>query len=259
MIETDQLLYERRDSAAFVTLNRPEAHNSMTWRMYDALYEACALAEEDDEVRVVVVRGAGEKAFVAGTDINQFREFSSGDDGVVYEQRIETVLTRFEELPKPTIAVISGYATGFGLALAAASDLRLCSSEAKFGMPIAKTLGNCLSMANYARLVSLVGAARTKELLYTARMVGAEEALASGLATEIVAGEELERRLEELCNELASRAPVTLRVSKEALRRIEKQSLPDGTDLIRECYASEDFHEGVAAFLEKRKPAWRGV
>lgn len=259
MIDTDQLLYERRDAIAFITLNRPEARNSMTWQMYDALYEACGIAEGDERVRVVVIQGAGDKAFVAGTDIGQFKEFSSGDDGVAYEQRIEEILGRYEALPKPTVAVVGGYATGFGLALAAASDLRLCTNEAKFGMPIARTLGNCLSMANYARLVSLVGAARTKELLYTARMVGAEEALAAGLATEVVSEDELEGRLEELCAELASRAPVTLRVTKEALRRIEKQSLPDGTDLIRECYASEDFHEGVAAFLEKRKPMWRGL
>jgi enoyl-CoA hydratase/carnithine racemase len=255
---TDQLLYERRGSTALITFNRPEARNAMTWEMYDGLYERCKEAEADGEVRAVVVRGAGDKAFVAGTDIGQFKGFESGEDGVAYEERLERIIGRFEVLRKPTVAVVDGYATGSGLAIAAVSDLRLCTPQAKFGMPIARTLGNCLSMENYARLVALIGPARTKELLYTARMFSAEEALAVGLATEVVEEEQLEDRVKELCASLETHAPVTLGVTKEAIRRLQHANLPDGRDLVAECYASEDFREGVASFAEKRRPIWRG-
>jgi enoyl-CoA hydratase/carnithine racemase len=258
MIETDQLLYERRGHTAFITFNRPEARNAMTWEMYDALYACCEAVDADESVRTVVLRGAGEKAFVAGTDIKQFLEFESGEDGVAYEQRMERVIGRLEAVRRPTVAVIDGYAIGGGLTIAAASDLRLCTPEAKFGIPIARTLGNCLSIENYARLVALIGPARTKQMIYTAKMFTAEEALAAGLATEIVPAEKLDERVGELCAQLESHAPITMRVTKEAVRRITLAALPDARDLVVETYGSEDFHEGVRAFIEKRSPAWRG-
>src|SRR5918992_56212 len=181
---------------AFVTFNRPDARNAMTWDMYEALYECCDKVDGDDSVRVVVLRGAGGKAFVAGTDIKQFREFKSGEDGITYERRIERIVGRLETLTKPTVAVIDGYAVGGGLSIAAVCDLRVCSTEAKFGLPIARTLGNCLSMDNYARLVSLIGPARAKEIVYTARFFSAEEALAAGLATEVIPSAGLDDRVE---------------------------------------------------------------
>jgi enoyl-CoA hydratase/carnithine racemase len=257
MIETDQLLYERRGQTAFVTFNRPEARNAMTWEMYDALYECCEEVDTDESVRVVVLRGAGD-TFVAGTDIRQFGEFESGEDGISYESRMERVIGRLERVRKPTVAVVDGYAIGGGLSIAAVCDLRLCTPEAKFGIPIARTLGNCLSIENYARLVALVGPARTKELILTARTFSAEEALAVGLATEIVPASELDERVNELCASLESHAPITMRVTKEAVRRLQFAELPDAEDLVRETYGSEDFHEGVAAFVEKRRPVWRG-
>jgi enoyl-CoA hydratase/carnithine racemase len=258
MIETDQLLYERRGQAAFVTFNRPEARNAMTWEMYDALFACCEEADADESVRVVVLRGAGEKAFVAGTDIKQFSEFKSGEDGISYEERMERVLGRLERVRKPTIAVVDGYAIGGGLSIAAVCDLRVCTPDAKFGIPIARTLGNCLSIENYARLVALIGPARTKELILTARTFSAEEALAAGLATKIVPVSELDERVDELCASLESHAPITMRVTKEAVRRLQFAELPDAEDLVRETYGSEDFHEGVSAFVEKRRPVWRG-
>jgi enoyl-CoA hydratase len=258
MIETDQLLYERRGQAAFVTFNRPEARNAMTWEMYDALYACCEEADADESVRVVVLRGAGEKAFVAGTDIKQFLEFKSGEDGISYEERMERVIGRLERMRKPTIAVVDGYAIGGGLSIAVVCDLRLCTPDAKFGIPIARTLGNCLSIENYARLVALIGPARTKELILTARTFSAEEALAAGLATKIVPVSELDERVDELCASLESHAPITMRVTKEAVRRLQFAELPDAEDLVRETYGSEDFHEGVSAFVEKRRPVWRG-
>lgn len=258
MIETDQLLFERRGSAAFVTFNRPEARNAMTWEMYEALYGCCETVDADDEIRVLVLRGAGEKAFVAGTDIKQFLEFESGEDGITYERRMERVIGRLEQVRKPVVAVIDGYAIGGGLSIAAVSDLRVCTPEARFGMPIARTLGNCLSIENYARLMALIGPARTKALIFTARMFSAEEALAAGLATEVVPRGELDGRVSELCAALASHAPITMRVTKEALRRLTLAGMPDAGDLVRETYGSRDFHEGVRAFTEKRRPDWQG-
>ena len=258
MIETDQLLYERRGATASVTFNRPEARNAMTWEMYDALYECCEEVDADEGVRVVVLRGAGEKAFVAGTDIKQFLEFESGEDGISYEERMERVIGRLERVRKPTIAVIDGYAIGGGMSIAAVCDLRLCTPDAKFGIPIARTLGNCLSIENYARLMTLIGPARTKAMIFTARLFSAEEALTAGLATEIVPASELDESLGKLCTSLESHAPITMRVTKEAVRRLQLAELPDTEDLVRETYGSEDFHEGVSAFVEKRRPAWRG-
>ena len=185
MTDTD-LLYERRGPTAVITFNRPQARNAMTFAMYEDLHRRCEEADEDDGVRVLVLRGAGGRAFVAGTDIRQFREFRTPSDGVAYEERIDRIVGRVELVGKPTIALVEGYAVGAGLAIAAACDLRVCTPDAQFGMPIARTLGNCLSMENYARLVSLIGPARTKELMFTARMASAREALDAGLTTEVV-------------------------------------------------------------------------
>jgi enoyl-CoA hydratase len=241
---------------ATATVTRPEARNAMTMAMYDALADFCAWVDSSPEVRVAVVRGAGSQAFVSGTDINHFRDFSGAADGLSYERRVETVLARLEEVAVPTVAVVEGYATGGGLSIAAACDLRICTSNARFGLPIARTLGNCVSMPTYARLVRLIGAARTLQLIYTAGFVEGDEAVRIGLASELVS--DVEDRLAELCGQLASHAPLTMRASKIALRRLRSQELPADEDLIALCYGSDDFREGVAAFLEKRPPDWQG-
>jgi enoyl-CoA hydratase/carnithine racemase len=248
--------YERRGATAWITFDRPAARNAMTFAMYEATAAHCEAADADDEVRALVLRGAV-GAFVAGTDIAEFRAFSSGDDGLAYEATIDRIVGRLEAVRKPTVALIDGYAVGGGLALAAACDLRICTPEAKFALPIARTLGNCLSMANYARLVALIGEGRVKDLVFTARTVGAEEALAIGLATEVVPdGEE---RVAELCDRMAGHAPITLRATKEALRRLREAGLPGGDDLVVEAYGSADFKDAVQAFAEKRAPEWRGA
>jgi enoyl-CoA hydratase/carnithine racemase len=239
--------WERRGPAAWVTFNRPEAHNAMTFEMYEALFECCERADADDEVRVLVLRGAGEKAFVAGTDIRQFTQFSSPEDGLRYEATIDRIVGRLETVRKPTIALVHGFAMGSGLALAAACDLRVCTPAASFGLPIARTVGNCLSMENYARLAALLGEARLKDIVFTARAVDADEALAIGLATEVVP--DAEERVQELCELLASHAAVTMRVTKEALRRL--RTVPDGDDLVREAYGSDEFRSRVRAFLSR--------
>jgi enoyl-CoA hydratase/carnithine racemase len=245
-----EVLWERRGPAAVVTFNRPEALNAMTFAMYEALHSYCEQADGDDDVRVLVLRGAGEKAFVAGTDISQFTAFESGEDGLSYEATIDRIVGRLETVRKPTVAVVDGYAMGSGLALAAACDLRVCTPAAKFGLPIARTVGNCLSMANYARLAALLGEARLKDIVFTARTIDAAEALALGLATAVVE-DGLEAYLAELCDRLASHAAVTMWATKEALRRLRATDLPDGDDIVRETYASEEFRRTVARFLAR--------
>ena len=240
---------ELRGPALWVTFDRPEAHNAMTFAMYEGLFEACERADADDAVRALVLRGAGGKAFVAGTDIAQFSAFENGEDGLRYEAEIDRIVGRLEAVGKPTIALVDGFAMGSGLALSAACDLRVCTPAARFGLPIARTVGNCLSMANYARLVALLGEARLKDIVLTARAIEPEEALAIGLATEVV--DDAEARVAELCETLASHAPQTMRITKEALRRLRAAGLPDGDDLVREAYASQDFKDRVAAFLAK--------
>jgi enoyl-CoA hydratase/carnithine racemase len=239
--------WERRGPAAWITFNRPEAHNAMTFAMYEELFSLCERADGDDDVRVVVLRGAGGKAFVAGTDIRQFTEFSSGEDGLRYEATIDRIVGRLETVRKPTIALVDGFAMGSGLALSAACDLRVCTPSARFGLPIARTVGNCLSMENYARLAALLGEGRVKDIVFTARTVDAAEALAIGLATEVV--DDAEARVSELCELLAGHAAVTMRVTKEALRRL--RPVPDGADLVREAYSSEEFRARVRAFLQR--------
>jgi enoyl-CoA hydratase/carnithine racemase len=257
MSETD-LLFEVQGHTATVTFNRPAARNAMTWDMYEGLVQACERIDADEKVRVAVLRGAGGQAFVAGTDIRQFLEFSTAEDGLAYERRIEQVLDRLERVRVPTIAVVQGYAVGGGLALAAACDMRIGTPGAKFGLPIARTLGNCVSMRTYARLVDLVGSARTLSIIYTATFLPAAGALAAGLVTEVVAEEDLDARLLDLCDQLSSHAPLTMWASKQAVRRLRDARLPDGDDLIAACYGSEDFHEGVRAFVDKRPPRWLG-
>jgi enoyl-CoA hydratase len=253
-----ELLYERRGRTAIVTFNRPQARNAMTFAMYEGLVERCDEVDSDDEVRVLVLRGAGGRAFVSGTDIRQFLDFEAGDAGIAYEHDIDRYVGRLEAVRKPTIALVEGYATGSGLALSAACDLRVCTPEAQFGLPIARTLGNCLSMTGYARLAAILGEARAKDVVFTARMVGADEALAAGLVSAVVPAEAIEAHVMELAERVAGHAPITLRVTKEALRRLRTANLPDGSDLVAEAYGSEDFRQGVAAFLEKRRHVWTG-
>lgn len=253
------VLFERRGPVAWLTFNRPEARNAMTFAMYDELVRICDEVESDPDIRVLVLTGAGEKAFVAGTDISQFRSFKEPNDAIEYESRIEGALSRLESLQRPTIAAVRGYAVGGGAQIALSCDLRVCTPDAKFGVPIARTLGNCLSMTGYARLVDLVGPARAKAIIFTADMVTAEDAQAAGLVNEIVEGDELIERVSALAEKIAGHAPITLQVTKEAVRRVlQARRPPRETDLVVRAYMSDDFKEGVNAFLEKRKPNWQG-
>jgi enoyl-CoA hydratase/carnithine racemase len=238
---------ERRGVAAWVTFDRPEAHNAMTFAMYDRLVEHCETVDADDAIKVMVLRGAGGKAFVAGTDIRQFAEFKSAQDGLVYETRIDEVLDRLEAVRKPTIALVDGFAMGSGLAISAACDLRVITSDARFGMPIARTVGNCLSMGNYARLAQALGAARLKDVMFRARPIEAGEAIAIGFASALT--DDPDAYVTELAETLAGHSPTTLWVTKEALRRA--RVVPAGDDLVLEAYGSPGFRANVKRFLEK--------
>ena len=258
-----ELLFERQGAVAVVTFNRPAFRNAMTWAMYDGLVEACETVDADPDTRVLILRGAGGKAFVAGTDIGQFQTFRTAEDAIEYERRLERVLRRVEDVNKPTIAAIEGVAVGGGAALALACDLRYCTPDSRIGVPIARTLGNCLSVAIHARLLDVLGPARTKEMLFRARLVEAKEALQAGLVNEIVPTERLSTYVQEIAEEIAGHAPITLQVTKEAVRRLQihrrmVESGELGEDLIVRAYMSEDFREGVNAFLAKRKPVFRG-
>ena len=253
-----EVRFVRDGAVAQVVFDRPQARNAMTWRMYEQLGEICARIREEPGLRVATFRGAGGKAFVAGTDIAQFLEFTSGQDGIAYEERMEGYLGGLESLPLPTLAIVEGWAIGGGLAIAAACDLRIATPGTRFGVPIARTLGNCLSVANTARLVAALGAPRAKRMLLLAETIEAEEALAAGFLAEIAAPADLDSRAAALCERVVSNAPITMRVSKEAIRRLLRSGLPADADLVRETYGSADFREGMSAFLEKRVPKWTG-
>lgn len=258
---TTDVIFEQDGPVAVITFNRPNARNAMTWPMYEALVEYCDMVEQITSLRVLVLRGAGGKAFVAGTDITQFRDFRSEEDGVEYERRLDAVFERLETLGKPTIAAIDGVATGGGCALAAACDLRVCSTRSQFGVPIARTLGNCLSAANHARFLDLIGPTRLKEMLYTGRLFSAKEAADAGLVNRVVAPDDLDSTVQEYAAMISANAPLTIQATKEMIRRVQNHRRIQsraGRDLIIRCYTSDDFHEGVESFLQKRPPQWTG-
>ena len=169
--DSAELLVETTGPIATVTLNRPRARNALTFEMYDGLAAFCRGIDPDGPIRAVIITGAGDRAFAAGTDIAQFRDFRTAEDALAYEERVEAVLTALETCPVPTIAAIAGACSGGGAGIAIACDLRIAARHAKFGFPIARTLGNCLSMANHARLAALIGAGRVMEMIFTARLL----------------------------------------------------------------------------------------
>lgn len=253
-------VFMARGPVAFFTINRPEAGNAMTWAMYDALVAACEQVDATPDVRVFVIRAAG-ATFCPGTDISQFTAFSTREDGVEYERRLEACVSRIERVGVPTLAQVEGIAAGGGCAIALACDLRVCSPSARFGVPIARTLGNGLSFENCARLVEHFGMPRARAMLITGRFIDAAEAAASGVITHLAEPADVARVVDELAAAILRNAPLTMRAAKQALNRLAAQRRQDAgevADLVADCYASADFREGVASFLAKRPPTFTG-
>jgi enoyl-CoA hydratase/carnithine racemase len=255
---SDELLVERDGPVLRVTFNRPAQRNALTWRMYADLANACEIADTDADVRVMVLRGAGDEAFVAGTDISQFTEFRTGADGIAYERKIGQVADRLASVRVPTVAAVSGFCVGAGFALAAVCDLRVATRSARFGIPVARTLGNCLAMGTYALIVGHLGQARTLDMLLRARLFPGEEMHAIGFVAELCEEAELDACTTSVVDRLAANAPLTMWAAKEATRRLRQANLPDGDDIVRTVYGSADFQLGVAAFLAKQQPRWQG-
>ena len=256
---TEEIRTERRAGALWIVVERPAARNALTFAMYDRIAAICRDANGDDSIKAVVMSGSAD-AFVAGTDIAQFVDFKEASQALDYERRMDSWLGAIEDVRVPTVAALRGPVVGGGLAIAAACDLRVAAPSARFGVPVARTLGNCFSAANLVRLAALVGLGRVKELVFTARLIDAQEARAIGLVTEVVGSEDaLESRVDELVKQLGSYAPLTLHATKEMVRRIRSRMMPDeAADLVALCYTSADFREGVRAFIERRKPMWSG-
>lgn len=240
---------------AQITFNNPAARNAMTWQMYEDLKSICDDLAKKSEVRVVIFRGAGEKAFVSGSDIEQFVGLKKDE---AYEQAVDRIFKSLQELPIPTIAVIEGLAVGSGLLMATACDFRISTPDARFGIPVAKTLGNCLSPGNLAWISAHLGIPMVKKMLLTAELVRAPELLESGFLYQIVDSAAITEAADVLAKKMAVLAPITQKSSKLGIARLLRSNLPDCTDLMRETYNSQDFREGVTAFLEGRPPKWTG-
>jgi len=255
---SDDLRIERHDGVLTVTFDRPARHNAMTLPMYDALHDACETADADPDVRVMVLRGAGGKAFASGTEISTFADVRSGADGIAYEERITRTVNRLEEVGVPTVAVVQGYCLGGGLALAAVCDLRVASRGSRFGVPIARTLGNCLSTNSVSILVAHLGPARTLDLLLRARLLEADEARSAGFVAEVHDDDELDAGVADVVSTLLGHAPLTMRASKLAVARLRRGGVPDGDDLVSSAFGSQDFRDAVAAFGSGRVHGWTG-
>jgi enoyl-CoA hydratase/carnithine racemase len=257
-VDDSDLLVDQNGAVLTVTFNRPRQRNAMTWAMYERLHEACERADADATIRVMVLRGAGDEAFAAGTDISQFSDFSSGADGVAYEEAFARIANRLEDVDVPTVAAIRGYCVGGGLAIAAVCDLRVAALSARFGVPIARTLGNCLSMNTYSLLLQHLGPARTLDVLLRARLLTGKEAAAAGFAAELCEDDELDSVVDGVVQTLLGHAPLSMWAAKEAVRRIRRAAPPDGDDIVRRVFASDDFHEAVTAFGTKQAVEWQG-
>lgn len=240
---------------ARVIFNNPATRNALTWPMYEELKQICDSLAKNTDIRVVIFRGAGDKAFVSGSDIQQFVDLKENE---AYEVAVDHIFASLQQLPMPTIAMIEGLAVGSGLLMATACDFRISTPEARFGIPVAKTLGNCLSPSNLSWLATHLGVPTVKKMLLTAELIKAPELLESGFLYQTIDAPEINAATTALAQKLASLAPITQKASKLALARLLQSNLPDCTDLMRETYNSKDFREGVNAFLEGRPPQWIG-
>jgi enoyl-CoA hydratase len=259
---TDKMLSRKDGAVGWMTFNNPERHNAVSLEMWLAAERILTDFTNDPDIRVVVITGAGSKAFVSGADISKFEsERASADAVEAYSQTTDRVYTLLADLPKPTIAMIRGYCIGGGTALAVCCDLRISEDVSKFAVPAAK-LGLGYGLSGIARLVDVVGPSFAKEIFYTARQFTAQEALTMGLVNRILPPAELEAYVKNYAETIAGNAPMTV----NSVKRIVNEAVKDGEDrdealcarLVKECFDSQDYIEGRRAFMEKRKPAFVG-
>jgi enoyl-CoA hydratase/carnithine racemase len=258
MADPSDLLVEQDGSVLTVTFNRARQRNAMTWEMYEGLYDACERADSDSDVKVLVLRSSSDKAFIAGTDIGQFSDFARGEDGVAYEEKITRITNRLEDVDVPTVAAIRGFCVGGGLGLASVCDLRIATPSARFGAPIARTLGNCLSMNGYSILLHQLGPSLALDVLLRARLLTGEEAHALGYVAELCDEDDLEAATQRVVDTLLGHAPISMWAAKEAFRRFRRAGIPEGDDIVARAFGSDDFRRAVAAFADKQQVGWEG-
>ena len=257
---TDAVRHEIRDGVAWITIDRPEVRNALDGMTFHRLSEVVSECGRDDLVRCLVIRGGGDRVFVAGADISEFREqYATPELAIAYDGKAEELNRALELIPQPVIAMLNGHAVGSGCLLAIACDFRIASARAKLGIPVAK-IGFPPGPPDIVRLARLVGAAWAKRLLMTGEVIGAATARELGLVEEVVEPEALEGMVAKLGQALAANAPLSLRATKGMASRFldPMPALADGLPWARDAYGSRDLQEGIAALLAKRSPAFIG-
>ncbi|MEG3149268.1 enoyl-CoA hydratase [Sphingomonas sp. ZT3P38] len=257
---TGQTILERDGAIAHVRFDNPAMHNALTHQMWVDLHDICVALAADPTVRVVTFRGTGGKAFISGTDISSFADFTSGEQGVDYEREIDVFMGAVDRIPATTIAIVDGWAVGGGINISCACDFRVATPNAKFGSPIGRTIGNCLSASSTARVGAAVGVQIAKRMVLLGEMISAQELLDSGFLYKVAEPAELDAVVAALVQRAAENAPLTTRTTKETIRRLTLDGLPDIQQLISDVYGSNDFRRGVHDFLAKTKqtPVWTG-
>jgi enoyl-CoA hydratase/carnithine racemase len=259
----DRMLAEKRGRVGIMTFNNPERLNAVSLEMWEAANRILADFVKDDDVRVIVLTGAGGKAFVSGADISKFEDERATEAAVErYNAAVERMYGSIYELPKPTIAMIRGYCIGGGLGLAICCDIRICSDKSRFALPAAK-LGLGYGYGGLKRFIDVLGPSVTKEIFYTARQYDAGQALRMGMANHVLPDAQVEPFVMDMADTIAANAPLTVaavkQIAQEAVKDPADRDLAKCEDLVRACFASRDYVEGRRAFMEKRKPAFTGT
>lgn len=263
MMQTDKMLSRKDGRIGYVIFNNPERHNAVSLDMWAAAGKMLDDFQDDNSIRVVVVTGAGGKAFVSGADISRFEKERSNEEAVArYSATVAKTYAAFQDFPKPTIAMIRGYCLGGGVGLAICCDIRICTEESKFAVPAAK-LGLGYGYSELKRLVDVVGPSFAMEIFYTARQFSAAEALAMGLVNRVVPDGDLESYVKTYADAIAENAPLTIRAVKATISEImkdeSKRDMKRSQTLVEACFKSRDYEEGRKAFMEKRKPVFTGT